>query len=143
MSLDYYITTDKNVQVASLKSVSGGEYISGTMNAYIKMSDENVYHTSRSQKDARINIFKHGFYYYDVHVLGQNFGATPSKYSDISASKFSEYSKHITNYSVSNDVVSYTVSGSDPYVYTNYSKWSILSDPRFKASDYNAIIKAQ
>ena len=139
MSLDYYITTDKNVQVASLKSVSGGEYISGTMNAYIKMSDGNVYHTSRSQKDARINIFKHGFYYYDVHVLGQNFGATPSKYSDISASKFSEYSDHITNYAVSNGVVSYTVSGSDPYVYTYYSKWSSLSNPRFKASDYNAI----
>lgn len=74
MSLDYYVSVAKNKQVASLKSASGKEYLAGTMNAYVKMTDGGVYYTSNSANNARINIYKHGYYYNDVHVLGQSFG---------------------------------------------------------------------
>ena len=49
MSLDYYLTMSKNSSVSALRSASGKNYVSGTMDAYVKMNDGGIYYSSRSE----------------------------------------------------------------------------------------------
>lgn len=141
MSLDYYLTISKNKQVASLKSAGGKEYLAGTMNAYVKMTDGGIYYTSNSTNNSRINIYKHGYYYYDVHVLGQSFGGDlpVTKSTAIDVSQFTG-ATNVENKTTSNGELSYTATTTNPYVYVPHkTTLGYHSCTTYAASSYNAI----
>ena len=141
MSLDYYLTIAKNKQVASLKSASGKEYLAGTMDAYVKMTDGGIYYTSQSANTARVNIYKHGYYYYDVHVLNQSFGGDlPTSTSKaIDVSQFTG-TNGVENKTTANGELSYTATTTNPYVYVPHkTTLGYHSCTKYAASSYNAI----
>ncbi len=141
MSLDYYLSIAKNNQVSSLKSASGKEYLAGTMDAYVKMNDGGVYYTSKSTNTARVNIYKHGFYYYDVHMLGQSFGGDlpTTNETAIDISKFTG-TNGVGNKTTSNGELSYTATTTNPYVYVPHkTTMGYHSCTKYAATSYNAI----
>ncbi len=134
MVLEYALAAADQPMVSALKNSKGDVYVANTMDAFVKMNDGNVYYASNTTTAARPNIFKYGYYYYEVHFLEQNFIAA----HDVSAEKefpvrlFQNLSADASNRKFADDTVSFTVSGGDPYIYTGES-------PKFSAATYNAI----
>ncbi len=73
VQLEYMLDADQSKQVTALKSASGKTYLGNTMDVYVKMNDGKVYYASQSTAQARTNVLKLGYYYYDVRILDQNF----------------------------------------------------------------------
>ena len=86
MTLKFPLSGDSKT-LTSLTNKNGGVYLQNTMDAFIEMEDGNVYYSSGSSAPARANVYRLGYYYYDVHFLDQDFlndyGVTESKDLDI------------------------------------------------------------
>ncbi len=72
MTLTFPLAGDSKTLTA-LTNKNGGVYVQNTMDAFIEMEDGNVYYSSGSSVSARANVYRLGYYYYDVHFLDQNF----------------------------------------------------------------------
>ncbi len=134
MSLDYELVAGENPKVTALSNSKGQPYLQNTMDAYIKMENGSVYYASQTSNDARPNIFKYGYYYYEVHFLDHNFAGD----FEISAEKefqpkhFQNKSTDVSKWTHEDGVVSFTIGGGDPYVYTT-------DKVSFDAEKFNAI----
>lgn len=73
MTAKYPVSAGSINKLASLSNKKGGVYIKDTMDAFIETTDGKVYYSSDSSAPARPNVFRIGYYYYDVHLLEQNF----------------------------------------------------------------------
>ena len=119
MSMVYNLSGD-NIGIASLTAKGGGVLLENTMDVYITMENGLTYYASNSSATARMNIFKHGYYYYDLHMLGQNFlgGDEGVDIYDLKEGLFI-HAHDINNVKCSNDVLSFTTSGNDPFLYVD------------------------
>lgn len=72
MSLTFPLSSNAKTLTA-LTNKNGGVYVQNTMDAFIEMEDGNVYYSSDSSVPARANVYRLGYYYYDVHFLDQDF----------------------------------------------------------------------
>ena len=72
-SILYSLDNANNKQVTAISTTDGKNYIENTMDVFIRMTDGNVYYASASANNARPNIYRLGYYYYDVHILDQDF----------------------------------------------------------------------
>ncbi|MBQ8407964.1 MAG: hypothetical protein IJY39_03790 [Clostridia bacterium] len=138
MTLEYPLTSAVDQVVSSIKNKDGNSYIENTMDVFVKMTSGKTYYASQSTASARANIYKLGYYYYDVHLLEQNFmgGAEITEEKAFAARAVT--GKHdVSAFKIKDDVITYTVDGSDPYVYTANSK----SNDKycFDTATYNAI----
>ncbi len=139
MSLDYAISSAAPNLVASLRNAEGKAYLENTMDVFITMEDGKTYLASASNANPYANIFRMGYYYYDAHILGQDFmgGSAVLDEMAFSISKANVKDHDVTNLVIKDGVISYTVSGFDPYVYT--VKSTTKKGLYYKAEDYNAV----
>lgn len=138
MSFSYPLTTNVDQVVSYIKNTKGKSYIENTMDVFVTMDSGKTYWTSNSTAAPRANIYKLGYYYYDVHLMEQNFmgGAEVVASKDFLPKIFT--GKHdINDFKIDGDVVSYVATNGDPYVFTTNSR----SNERFwfDAAEYNAL----
>lgn len=70
-----------SIFVSSLRSKSGQEYLSKTMDCYI-VKDEDYYYARQSSMDARVNTVRLGYYYYEANVRDITFDSSLPLYLD-------------------------------------------------------------
>lgn len=68
----YYPLTHEEEQNLTVTNKNGGVYVQNTMDVYVKTAN-GTYWSSNSAMDAEANIYRYGYYYYDIHAYGQNF----------------------------------------------------------------------
>ena len=73
MGLTYMRSASGDQLVSSLVNTCGDEYISNTMDVYVKMNDGKVYYASDSGENAQVNLYRYGYYYYEALLEGQGF----------------------------------------------------------------------
>ena len=74
MSLGYNIKkSTNNMQVTHLSTPEGNTYISDTMDVFVRMKGGETFYSSKSLKDASLNIYRYGYYYYENRIEGQVF----------------------------------------------------------------------
>lgn len=73
MLLDYSLLSGSDQLVSTLTNKKGNEYISNTMDVFVRMADGNVYYASDSSTNAVFNIHRFGYYFYQMRAEGQNF----------------------------------------------------------------------
>ena len=130
MKLNYSFKTDSPQLVTSLTTPGGNAYLTNTMDVYVKMADGNTYYASGSSEAGSANIYRLGYYYYDVHLADQNFinSIKVTKETDLDISNLKK-AKDMTDPVVTDGVLSATVTNTvDPYIYGNV---------KFRASDVN------
>ena len=62
----------KDSFLATITNKDGGVYVQDTMDVYVKTAN-GTYYASGSVMPATANIYRYGYYYYDIHTYGQNF----------------------------------------------------------------------
>jgi len=139
MRLEYNLSSADSMQVTSLTNAEGGVYLENTMDVYITMEDGKTYLASESTAAPHANIYRMSYYYYDAHIMGQNFmgGAAVTDQMEFAISKGNMREHDVTDFRVSDGVISYTVEGFDPYVYTvrNTTKKGLF----YPAEQFNAV----
>ncbi len=73
MTLDYALSVTLPQQVTSLKNKAGNSYVENTMDVFVEMSDGGRYYAKNSYTDGIPNIYRLGYYYYEMRVEGQTF----------------------------------------------------------------------
>ena len=130
MLLHYDLSANGTQMVTSLTNAKGAPYIENTMDVFVQMKDGKTYFASETDDQTRVNIYRYGYYYYDFHLLEQDFesGSTVKKELDIPVSSFTSF-VDTTRPVVEGDTVSVTLTGSvDPQIFNQTS---------FPATDYN------
>jgi len=137
MRLVYNLSQKDNKQVAGLYNNQGVAYLTDSMDAFLETQDGSVLYASNSGPNGRGNIYRFGYYYYDVHLMGQGF--LPSAYDiDESAGSYNALKKlrsvssnMMEQVTVKDGVITAVVSDiTDPYFHWNVN---------YKAQDYNAL----
>ena len=136
MRLVYNLDQSENKQVAGLYNTQGGAYLTNSMDAFVITGGDTLY-ASQSGISARGNIYRFGYYYYDIHFLDQGF--LPSSYEfDESAGSYNLLAKarkpsshDIESVKLQDGVLTAIVGNTnDPYFH-----WGV----KYNAEDYNAI----
>lgn len=137
MRMVYNLTQKDNKQVAGLYNTRGSAYLTDTMDAFVVTDDGSRLYASQSGSSGRGNIYRFGYYYYDIHLLSQGF--LPSAYDiDESAGSYDALSrvKKISSHmmesaTIEDGVITAVVSDiTDPYFH-----WSV----NYQAKNYNAL----
>ena len=139
MRLNYNLSSASDMLVTSLTNAAGGVYLENTMDVFITMEDGKTYLASESTAAPHTNIYRMSYYYYDTHIMGQNFmgSAAVTDQMEFAISKGNMRDNDVADFKVSDGVISYTVTGFDPYVYTvkNTKKKGLY----YQAEQYNAV----
>ena len=72
MNLGYVLTGNES-QLVTIRNKKGNSYVKDTMDVFIKTTEGNVYYASDSERSAIANLYRYGYYYYDVHFYDQDF----------------------------------------------------------------------
>ena len=119
-----YILTEKEDQLLTLTNKQGKTYVDSSMDVYIKMNSGKTYYASGSHSPATANLYRYGYYYYDVHFYNQDFvnNVTVKDEMPIKLALFkSAHSMSIPK--VKNNVLTTTIEhASDPNFYTTAVK---------------------
>ena len=139
MSLEYTLSSAGSNLVTALKNAKGQTYLQNTMDVFVTMADGKTYLASESTAAPHPNIYRLGYYYYDVHIMGQNFMGGSSIVSEMpfTIHRTTIKTNQVSGFQVKDGVISYTAAGNDPYVYTplNKNKEGLC----FPAEEYNAV----
>lgn len=73
MSLTYNTSYADSQLVASLTDKNGNEYVSNTMDVFVRMKNGKTYYASSSVTSASTNIYRLGYYYYESRIENQVF----------------------------------------------------------------------
>ena len=77
--LTYITAPFESKTVQSIKNTSGKSYVENTMDVYVKMKDrDDLYFASESPTPATMNLYRYGYYYYQVLLNGQYFSGDPT-----------------------------------------------------------------
>ncbi len=134
MSAEFALRSGSGQKLTYLKNKSGGTYLQDTMDVFIRMNDGKTYYASESSNNARANVYRIGYYYYDVRILEQSFykDAVVSAEYDIDEALF-KYAHDISKIQVKNGVIRYSVGGGDPYISCKNN------DISFSSNDFDAL----
>ena len=121
MKLNYSFDPEKPQQVTSLTTPGGKPYITDTMDVYVKMENGKTFYASESSAAGTANIYRFGYYYYDVHLADQNF-TNDIKFTgdrDLNLESLRQC-RDTTEPVVTDGVLTTTITSSvDPYIYGN------------------------
>ena len=134
MNLDYPLTSTEQ-QLVTITNKKGNTYVADTMDVYVAMENGKTFYASGSFYDAEANLFRYGYYYYDVRLYGQDFSSdtTINEIKDISVKLFKK-SHDMTKPSPSDGTLTSTIeSNLDPYIFTEVGAFSV------SASKANAV----
>ena len=138
MGLNYTLGNGAKL-IASLENTKGQAYFTDTSDVFISMADGKTYFASGSTATPYANVYRMGYYYYDAHIMGQNFmgGAVITKEMPFTINKATVKTNQVVGFQVKDGVISYTANGNDPYVYTaiNKAKEGLC----FPADEYTAV----
>lgn len=139
-----YNLNTSNKLISSFKNKSGAAYFTDSSDAYIS-SSSGLSFASKSNTAPYFNSFRLGYYYYDVHILGQNIqggnvtASGNSSYNILNTVRRNWSANKVSNISYRNGVLTYKVTdASDPFCFSQ--------NIRFSTSSYNALqitIKSQ
>ena len=118
-TLDYTLTGSDNPMVAALKNSKGDAYLTNTMDVFVTMQNGKTYYASNSGEQVRVNLYRLGYYYYDVHFLEQDFvnSTELEKSMPIPIESFTGY-KDVTKPIIKDGEISATIiNQSDPQIY--------------------------
>ena len=73
MTMSYSRRAGNSQLVSYIKNTKDKSYIENTMDVYVKMADGSVHYASNSAKNADVNIYRLGYYYYEGLFEFQNF----------------------------------------------------------------------
>ena len=73
MQLLYALSANQKQQVTSLVNTQGKAYITNTSDAFVKLTNGNVFYTSNSTKPATANLYRFGYYMYETRLEDQRF----------------------------------------------------------------------
>ena len=121
MKLYYSFNPEQPQLVTSLTTPGGKPYLTNTMDVYVKMEDGGTYYASGSSAAGTANIYRLGYYYYDVHLADQDFinsvKVTKEKTLNLSGLKRAH---DMTEPVVTDGILSSTIlSSADAYIYGN------------------------
>ena len=132
--LVYNLADDSSPRsVQSLRTLSGAEYLSDTMDSFILLENGQMFYAASSS--GRVNVYDQGFYYYDVHVLDQTFGAD--------AGQIAEKAKiNLNAFSGTNDIsrASQTSEGLQLKIKTNYDPYIVYQGLSYDAEKYPVVL---
>ena len=130
MTLNYDLSASESL-LASISNKKGGSYISDTMDVFVKMKNGKTYYASDSYDSSLANVYRYGFYYYDIHITGQSFinGFDVKNEKKLDFTIFNN-KRSIAKYKATDEGISGVVSGNDPYFGAYMS---------YPASDFNAV----
>ncbi|MBR4032081.1 MAG: hypothetical protein IKJ07_05025 [Clostridia bacterium] len=141
MTLSFPLVGDSKT-LTYLTNKNGGVYLQNTMDAFVEMADGSVYYSSGSYAPARANVYRLGYYYYDVHFLGQDFlndyGVTESNDLDIKIFN-NKHSASVSSAKTRKGDGGYYLEvkikdATDPYIHSGMDAYS------YSADKYNALI---
>ena len=121
MTLEYALTY--------LSDKSGNNYITGTSDVFVKMTNGNVFYASNSTKAATANLYRFGYYMYEARFEEQNF-MSALNYDEALTLSMNGLGKNQVKV-INNDdgTINATISNTtDPYV--------LLKNTNYKAEDY-------
>ena len=99
----------------NITNKAGKEFLSNAFVPYIKTSDSKMFYGTNSLGGSDTNIYRLGYYMYDVHVYGGDFfvdGASIINERGIPVSKVSNY-KDVAGFKLASGVISYKVADND------------------------------
>lgn len=73
MTITSELVMGGNLQISELLNADGIPYLRDTMSAYV-VADGQTFYSKDSMMGGRVNIYRYGAYYYETHILGQDFG---------------------------------------------------------------------
>ena len=121
--IDYRLAAGAK-QMTSLSSVSGAEggvYLENTADAFIELTDGTLYTSADSDSTPNLNIYRHGSYYYEAHILGQDF----ARFSEIKEKtgfelRMPDETNAVTDVKFKNGSLTFETGGADdPYICWN------------------------
>ncbi len=137
VNLQYTLMGDDERQVDSITTLDGKEYISDTMDMYVRTKDGDTYYSSKTNETVLMNTFRFGYYYYDVRLEGHDFVNLETIIND----EDTVYDKIVMDYRACHDMIAEetrdednnlvnikytTMNSSDPYVYNNSINMDVL-----------------
>ena len=129
MVLTYSKSGDAKL-VSSLTDKSGHAYLENTMDVFVRMSDGKTYYASESLVAAQNNIFRLGYYYYDVRFENQMFSGGETVELAIDHTRYDKSAtKKVEVTSDDNDILSLKIlDQNDPHF--------VLRNVKFSAEEY-------
>lgn len=73
MTMEYALDASMAQQVNYIKNKAGNSYVENTMDVFVKMENGNRYYATESFTDAVPNIYRFGYYFYEMRSEGQTF----------------------------------------------------------------------
>ncbi len=73
MSLTYALSAEADKQIRALTDRNGDSYFENSFDVFVTMPDGTRFTASKSSEDAAVNIIRHGYYYNEIRIEGQNF----------------------------------------------------------------------
>lgn len=136
--LEYSLSGESKL-ITSLTDKNGVPYMQDTSDVFVTTSDGKTYFASDSTASPYTNIYRMGYYYYDTHIMGQNFlgGASVTKEMPFNIKTSTVKSHQVKELYVKNGLIEYIADGSDPYVYTALDRQT--RGLYFAAEEYNAV----
>ncbi len=119
ITLDYRLSGSDKPMLESLKNSKGQAYLADTMDVYVTTTGGKTYYASNSIEKARVNIYRLGYYYYDVHILEQDFisSTTVENSFNIPIESFTGY-KDVSTPVINNGELTSTITNQeDPQIY--------------------------
>ena len=133
--VNYSLIGGGESKITSITNKSGAAYVSDTMGVYVRMNDGKTYVASNYTMSPRTNIFRLGYYYYESHLMDNDFvnGGSVQKSLAFNMNDFTKYNTNFSTQPTINDgVLSFTITGIlDPYIYAD--------NLSYIADDYNTI----
>ena len=124
------LTPDGNQQIHTLTGKNGGVFLENTSDAFVLSTNGTKYYASKTKSGANTNIYRQGYYYYDVHVYGLDFLGELDSYDNSKMISLKGL-KYLDTEVISDSTTSTTfkVTGtSDPRVY--------ITPKQIKAAEY-------
>ena len=99
---------------------TGAIFLEKTSDAFVIDAQGRKYYAGKTSGGGNTNIYRQGYYFFDVHVYGADFVGGVSEYDATKSMKYSNFSKNdIELISQSGNEIVYKVIGSDPRIYFN------------------------
>ena len=118
MYLQYALSGTANQQITTLTDKNGNAYIEDTMDVFVRMVGGETFYASNSYSAAVFNIYRFGYYYYQMRLEGQTFVAAGESAGELAVNfkapvtsngeavkgyKYSDGKLKIVNYENAND----------------------------------------
>ena len=73
ITLNYGVSSFADQKVNYLNDKNGNTYVENTFDVFVKMTNGNTFYASKTNKNTTMNLYRFGYYMYEVRLEEQNF----------------------------------------------------------------------